>query len=83
MTDADSFKNVEAWLEEIDHYATEGVSKLLVGNKSDLSLKRVVKYSEAETKSNELVIPFLETSAKNSTNVEFAFLTMANQIKDR
>lgn len=28
-------------------------------------------------------IPFLETSAKNSTNVEQAFLTMAKQIKDR
>ncbi len=28
-------------------------------------------------------IPFLETSAKNATNVEQAFLTMAKQIKDR
>jgi len=30
-----------------------------------------------------LNIPFLETSAKNSTNVEDAFLTMARQIKQR
>jgi len=30
-----------------------------------------------------LNIPFLETSAKNATNVEQAFLTMAKQIKDR
>jgi Ras-related protein Rab-1A len=30
-----------------------------------------------------LSIPFLETSAKNATNVEQAFLTMAKQIKDR
>lgn len=28
-------------------------------------------------------MPFLETSAKNSVNVEQAFLTMAKQIKDR
>lgn len=27
-------------------------------------------------------IPFLETSAKSSTNVEQAFLTMARQIKE-
>ena len=28
-------------------------------------------------------IPFLETSAKNASNVEQAFLTMARQIKER
>ena len=28
-------------------------------------------------------IPFLETSAKDSSNVEQAFLTMAKQIKDK
>lgn len=32
---------------------------------------------------DQLNIPFLETSAKNATNVEQAFLTMAKQIKDR
>lgn len=32
---------------------------------------------------DQLGIPFLETSAKNATNVEQAFLTMAKQIKDK
>ena len=32
---------------------------------------------------DQLKIPFLETSAKNATNVEQAFLTMAKQIKDK
>jgi Ras-related protein Rab-1A len=32
---------------------------------------------------DQLSIPFLETSAKNATNVEQAFLTMSKQIKDR
>lgn len=32
---------------------------------------------------NQLGIPFLETSAKNATNVEQAFLTMAAEIKNR
>jgi Ras family len=32
---------------------------------------------------NELGIPFLETSAKDSNNVEQAFMTMATEIKNR
>ena len=32
---------------------------------------------------NELGIPFLETSAKDSNNVEQAFMTMAAEIKNR
>lgn len=32
---------------------------------------------------DEIGIPFLETSAKNATNVEDAFMTMAGEIKKR
>ncbi|GAN08463.1 GTP-binding protein ypt1 [Mucor ambiguus] len=89
VTDADSFNNVKQWMQEIDRYAAEGVNKLLVGNKSDLTDKKVVEYTEAKASldccefADSITIPFLETSAKDSTNVEQAFLTMAKQIKDR
>ncbi|KAB5596143.1 GTP-binding protein ypt1 [Ceratobasidium theobromae] len=79
----DTFTNVKQWLQEIDRYASEGVNKLLVGNKSDLTSKKVVEYTVAKEFADQLSIPFLETSAKNATNVEQAFLTMAKQIKDR
>ncbi len=45
MTDADTFSNVKSWLQEIERYASEGVNKLLVGNKSDLAAKRQVEYA--------------------------------------
>lgn len=35
-TSQDSFEHVEEWLSEVDRYANENTSKLLVGNKSDL-----------------------------------------------
>lgn len=44
----DSFNNVKQWLQEIDRYATEGVNKLLVGNKSDIADKKVVEYTVAK-----------------------------------
>jgi len=83
VTDMDSFNNVNQWLQEIDRYATEGVNKLLVGNKSDMSDKKVVEFTVAKEFADSLGIPFLETSAKNASNVEQAFLTMARQIKER
>lgn len=83
ITDVESFSNVRQWLFEIDRFASEQVNKLLVGNKSDLTNKRVVTTETAKEFAQTLDIPFLETSAKNSTNVEEAFLTMAAQIKTR
>lgn len=83
VTDNESFNNVKQWLHEIDRYACESVNKLLVGNKSDLTTKRVVSTDQGKEFADSLGIEFLETSAKTSTNVEQAFLTMASQIKDR
>eukprot|EP01156_Anaeramoeba_ignava_P022439 Anaeramoba_ignava/c20659_g1_i3.p1 GENE.c20659_g1_i3~~c20659_g1_i3.p1 ORF type:complete len:202 (+),score=58.54 c20659_g1_i3:42-647(+) len=83
VTDQESFNNVKTWLHEIDRYASEHVNKLLVGNKSDLVSKKVVDTDTAKSFADQLGIPFLETSAKNSTNVEKAFITMAAEIKKR
>jgi len=82
-TEAETFNNVKQWLHEIDRYATEGVNKLLVGNKSDLTTKKQVETQTAKEFAESLAIPFLETSAKNATNVEQAFMTMASEIKNR
>ena len=46
----DTFINVKQWLQEIDRYASEGVNKLLVGNKSDLTSKKVVEYGLAKVR---------------------------------
>jgi Ras-related protein Rab-1A len=53
----DTFTNVKQWLQEIDRYASEGVNKLLVGNKSDLTSKKVVEYGAAKVRpSFELIL---------------------------
>ncbi|KAG4303069.1 hypothetical protein PCANB_000665 [Pneumocystis canis] len=83
VTDQDTFNNVKQWLQEIDRHASETVNKLLIGNKSDMSDKRTVDYFCVKEFADGLGIPFLETSAKSSSNVEEAFLLMSKNIKTR
>lgn len=83
VTESESFNNIKQWLHEIDRYACEGVNRLLVGNKSDLTTKRQVEHNAAKEFADSLNIPFLETSAKSAINVEQAFMTMAGEIKNR
>ena len=52
VTDQESFNNVKQWLNEIDRYANENVNKLLVGNKSDLTAKKVVDYQTAKVRAD-------------------------------
>ena len=46
----DSYEHVKQWLTEIDRYATEGVEKLLIGNKADLVERRVVQFEAAKVR---------------------------------
>ncbi|TYJ46930.1 hypothetical protein E1A91_A02G153400v1 [Gossypium mustelinum] len=74
IMDQESFNNVKQWLSEIDCYANDNVNKLLVENKCDLTANKVVSYETAKAFADEIGIPFLETSAKDATNVEQAFM---------
>ena len=83
ITDKQSFKNIDNWLGEVEKHASENVNKLLVGNKCDLESNRQVTYEEGKAYADQLGIKFIETSAKESKNVDSAFITMSNEIKTR
>jgi len=80
VTDQVSFNNARQWLTEIERYACGQVVKLLVGNKSDLTTKRVVDYVTGKEFADQFNLPFLEASAKDGHNVEKAFLDLVKAI---
>lgn len=68
---------------EISRYASENVNRLLIGNKCDCDTKKAVSTEEGKELADSLGIPFMETSAKTSSNVEQSFFRMASEIKSR
>ncbi len=83
VTDEKSFSNIKNWIRNIEQHATENVNKILIGNKCDLVDKRVVDTAKGKALADEYGIKLLETSAKNSINVEEAFVALAREIKRR
>jgi Ras-related protein Rab-8A len=83
VTDDKSFANIKNWIRNIEQYAQENVCKILIGNKCDLVDKKVVDSSRAKALADEYGIKLLETSAKNSINVDEAFISLARDIKKK
>lgn len=71
------FSDIRTWHANIEQHASEGVNKILVGNKSDWTDKKAVTEEQGRELADELGIKFIETSAKVNEGVEEAFFTLA------
>ena len=82
VTNKDSFNNIKKWYEDVISYSGNKAKKLLIGNKNDM--KNNVKVSKDEIKKFIKLngLKFIETSAKENTNVEEAFAKIIDLIKD-
>jgi Ras-related protein Rab-8A len=69
--------DIKTWHSNIEQHASEGVNKILIGNKCDWEEKRVVSLEAGRQLADELGLRFLETSAKANEGVEDAFFTLA------
>ena len=69
--------DIRTWHANIEQHASEGVNKILIGNKSDWTDKRVVTEEQGRELARELDIQFMETSAKVNEGVEEAFFELA------
>ena len=72
LTNYGSFQSIPYWLTEMARHSATNIRPpiLLVGNKSDLTSKRMVPKLEAETFATEHRLLYVETSAANMDNVD-------------
>ncbi|XP_074646570.1 ras-related protein Rab-43-like [Tubulanus polymorphus] len=84
ITKRESFDNVRRWEEDVLKYAGSNVVQLLIGNKKDLESLREVNDEQAQELAQHLnMMDAVETSAKDNTNVDEAFIKMAIELKKR
>lgn len=68
VTNRETFTNLDFWFDEVLSYADEHVEIVLLGNKSDLMVRREVTIEEGIDYARKRNIPFYETSALDNKN---------------
>ena len=79
ITNKESFENLAKWEEESSKYM-KNKHKIIVGNKTDLNENRKVSFETASEYAQKLNYPYIETSAKENSNVERIFFSILKEI---
>lgn len=80
ITNRKSFDNLVYWINEIrNHSSTESII-YLVGNKTDLANLRAISFAEGASFATKHDLKFIETSARNDSNVRKLFIDSAQEI---
>jgi len=82
ITDGETYRNVKRWLRDTQENSEE-IYCILIGNKCDNDLKRMVPKREAEDWAAEQNIEYYEVSAKIGTNVEMVFDRLARTVHEK
>ena len=80
VTNKRSFDNLQFWLDELKNKVGHDIPLVLVGNKIELEEKRVVDYATAASFSEQVGIPYMETSAEKGKGVVEAFSLLASRM---
>lgn len=86
ITKHESLTGLTSWIEDVKRYATSNVVMLLVGAKQDLAAeKREVTEEQARNFASHYpeIIDVVETSAKNSVNIETVFIKLSRALKEQ
>ena len=76
-----TFRDLPEWLSEVERYAGNAVHRIIIGNKSD-RVDREVSTELGTSFATENGMPYLETSAKSSSNIDELFMQLAQTLRD-
>ena len=79
-TNRESFEHVDSWLQEVNKYSNDNTIKVLIGNKSDMVDDRKITTEEGKSRADASGLSFIETSAKDATHIEDAFLMISRKL---
>ncbi|KAJ5077774.1 ras-related protein rab-11a [Anaeramoeba ignava] len=80
ITNEDSFNELENWIVEFQKNAQESAVPMIIGNKCDLEKDRKIPKEKGEKFAKKNKALFMETSAKDGTNIEEVFQMLATEI---
>uniref|UniRef100_A0AAV2JV57 Uncharacterized protein n=1 Tax=Knipowitschia caucasica TaxID=637954 RepID=A0AAV2JV57_KNICA len=80
ITKLDSFQTLKKWVKELKEHGPEDIVVAIAGNKNDLGDIREVPMKEAKEFAESISAIFIETSARNSVNIEALFQKISKQI---
>lgn len=80
ITSEQSFRRVKSWFNELGTYCRKDVEVILVGSKSDREEYRQVSTLQGEEFASAKHVVFMETSAKNGSNVDALFQRLAREL---
>ena len=78
-----TFNSLTRWLQELRENADSNIVVMLVGNKCDLQELRAVSKDEGVGFAQSENLLFIETSARDATNVQESFTTLITEIVHR
>lgn len=80
VTDKDSFNHLSYWIDEVDKRARSDAIVVIVGNKCDETEARCVTKEDAQDYATKRGYGFWETSAKDGSNVNDLFVSVAEGV---
>ena len=79
ITNQESFGNIKNWIKDLQNVGND-IKGVIIGNKIDLEQKRDVSKQDLEEIGKKYNMPILETSAKQSINVNEGFELLVNEL---
>lgn len=79
LSSRESFEGLTSWVREVEKHVPKEIPRILVGNKCDMVVEREITTEEGKELADKLGMEYIETSARDSVNVQEVFESLARK----